>query len=234
MARRSTRPFVFLNVAVTADGKIASENHQVTTFGSPADLHHLYELRSTADAIICGARTVEATQATLGNGSEAFRRRRLRHGLSEYPLRIIVSGSGSISSDAAIWSQRFSPILVLTTERSRREWKRLRGLANDVWSLGRSTIDFTKALERLHQEHGVRRLLCEGGGELNEALIHAGLVDELHITFCPLLLAGRRAPTLADGPGIPVLADAARFRLKRRRVVGSELFSVYSAVRPAH
>ena len=232
MARRTTRPFVFLNVAVTADGKIASENHQVTTFGSSADSHHLYELRSTTDAIVCGARTLEATQATLGNGGDAFRRRRLRHGLSEHPLRIIVSGSGSISADAAIWSQRFSPILVLTTERSRREWKRLRGLADDVWSLGRSTIDFAKALERLHQEHGVRRLLCEGGGELNEALIHAGLVDEVHITFCPLLLAGRRAPTLADGPGIPILADAARFRLKSRRAVGSELFAVYTAVRP--
>lgn len=230
MARRTTRPFVLLNVAVTADGKIASENHKVTTFGSPADLHHLYEIRSTADAIVCGARTLEATQATLGNGGEAFRRRRVRRRLREHPLRIIVSGSGSISSDAAIWSQRFSPILVLTTERSRREWKRLRGLADDVWCLGRSTIDFAKALERLHQEHGVRRLLCEGGGELNEALIRAGLVDELHITFCPLLLAGRRAATLADGPGIPVLADAARFRLKSRRVVGSELFAVYTAV----
>ena len=177
------RPFVFLNVAVTADGKIASEEHHVTTFGSPADSHHLYELRSTADAILCGARTLEATRATLGNGSEAFRRRRLRRGLAEHPLRIVVSGSGSISSDAAIWSQRFSPILLLTTERSRREWKRLEGLADEVWCLGRSMIDFGKALECLHREHGVRRLLCEGGGELNEALIRAGLVDELHITL---------------------------------------------------
>ncbi len=233
MPTRTKRPFVFLNVAVTADGKIASQDHHVTTFGSPVDSHHLYELRSTADAILCGARTLEATQATLGNGSETFRRRRLRRGLAEHPLRLIVSGSGSISSDAAIWSQRFSPILVLTTERSRREWKRLEGLADDVWCLGQSTIDFGKALERLHREHGVRRLLCEGGGELNAALIDAGIVDELHMTFCPLLLAGRSAPTLADGRGFPVLADAAQFRLKSRRRVGAELFAVYTAVRPS-
>ena len=232
MSSRPPRPFVFLNVAVTADGKIASEDHAVTTFGSPSDSHHLYELRATADAILCGARTLEATRATLGNGAEAFRRRRLRKGLREHPLRLVVSGSGSISSSAAIWSQRFSPILVLTTERSRGQWKRLRGLADDIWCLGRSTIDFRKALERLHWEHGVQRLLCEGGGELNEALIREGLVDELHITFCPLLLGGRRAPTLADGPGIPVLADAARFRLRSRRVMGPELFTVYTAVRP--
>lgn len=232
MPTRPKRPFVFLNVAVTADGKIASAEHHVTTFGSPADSHHLYELRSSADAILCGARTLEATQATLGNGPDAFRRRRLRQGLAEHPLRIIVSGSGSISSNAAIWSQRFSPILVLTTERSRREWKRLHGLADDVWCLGQSTIDFGQALERLHCEYGVQRLLCEGGGELNAALIRAGLVNELHITFCPLLLAGRNAPTLADGSGVPALADAAQFRLRSRKVVGSELFTVYSAVRP--
>src|ERR1039458_184969 len=48
---------------------------------------------------------------------------------------------------------------------------------------------------------GVKRLLCEGGGELNDALFRAGLVDEIHLTICPKIFGGRTAPTIADGLG---------------------------------
>ena len=102
-------------MAMTADGKIATANRAVHSFGSPRDLRHLYELRATADAVMCGARTVEISGATLGNGGEKFRRRRLKHGLAEFPLRVIVSGSGSLDPAARIFQKRFSPIILLTT-----------------------------------------------------------------------------------------------------------------------
>lgn len=43
---RSKRPFVFMNAAMTADGKIATSNHVVSSFGSKRDLDHMYELRT--------------------------------------------------------------------------------------------------------------------------------------------------------------------------------------------
>ena len=102
-------------MAMTADGKIATANRAVTSFGSAHDLDHLYELRATADAVMCGARTVELSQSILGPGGEKFRRRRLKHGLAEFNLRVIVSGSGSIDPGAAIFKKKFSPLIVLTT-----------------------------------------------------------------------------------------------------------------------
>src|SRR5271167_3839217 len=90
------RPYVFVNMAMTADGKIATANRAVHSFGSQHDLAHLYELRATAEAVMCGARTVEISQTILGNGGGKFRRQRLKTGLTEFPLRVIVSGSGSI------------------------------------------------------------------------------------------------------------------------------------------
>jgi 2,5-diamino-6-(ribosylamino)-4(3H)-pyrimidinone 5'-phosphate reductase len=85
--RSQKLPFVFINLAMTADGKIATANRAIHTFGSARDSAHLYELRATADAILCGARTVEISQATLGNGGEKYRRRRLNNGLTEFPIR---------------------------------------------------------------------------------------------------------------------------------------------------
>ena len=82
-------------------------------------------------------------------------------------------------------------------------------------------------MQWLRKKWKVKRLLCEGGGELNAALFQAGLVSEVHITLCPIILGGRHAPTLADGAGVAKLADAARFRLASMKRSGEVMFLVY-------
>jgi len=79
----------------------------------------------------------------------------------------------------------------------------------------------------LRSEWGVKRLLCEGGGELNAGLFRAGVVNEVYITLCPLILGGRNAPTAADGTNVPKLSEAIPLRLKSMKRVGAELFLVY-------
>ena len=58
-------PFVLINMAMTADGKIATANRRVSSFGSPRDQDHLLQLRATADAVMAGARTAEEALDTL-------------------------------------------------------------------------------------------------------------------------------------------------------------------------
>jgi len=217
-------------MAMTADGKIATANRAVHSFGSKRDLAHLYELRATADAVMCGARTVEISNATLGNGGEKFRKLRLKNGLAEYPVRVIVSGSGSIDPSAKIFQKRFSPIILLTTQRaSASKLAQVHQLADEVRICGKTEINFPAALRWLRKEFGVKRLLCEGGGELNDALFHAGLVDEIHLTICPKIFGGRTAPTISEGIGFSRLADAEGFRIQSIRRFKGELFTVLSA-----
>jgi riboflavin-specific deaminase-like protein len=221
-------PFVFSNFAMTADGKIAFDDGKFVPFGSKRDLEHLYELRATADAVMCGAKTIEATGTILGNGGEKFRKLRLKRGLIEFPLRVIVSGSGSINPAAKIFKKRFSPIVILTTARiSKTNLKNLHAIADEVKICGKTEINFLAVLRWLRERWNVRRLLCEGGGELHSALIRADLLDELHLTICPKIFGGRNAPTIADGKGFVNLSDAAQFKLKSAKRVGDELFAVF-------
>ena len=227
--KNSKLPFVFVNLAMTADGKIATANRAVHSFGSARDLAHLYELRATADAVMCGARTVEISETILGNGGEKFRQLRCQQKLTEFPVRIIVTGSGSISPVAKIFQQKFSPIIVLTTRRvPAKKLAQLRQLADEVKICGESEINFPTALRWLRTRWNVKRLLCEGGGELNDALFRAGLVDEIHLTLCPKIFGGRTAPTMADGVGFPILAAAAKFELTSKQGQKGELFTVFS------
>jgi riboflavin-specific deaminase-like protein len=218
-------------MAITADGKIATANRAVSSFGSKRDKEHLLELRATADAVMSGAGTVNSGPINLGPGPAKYRRMRTRSGLAEYNLRIIASGSGGVDPSAEIFKEKFSPIIILTTGRaSEDKLKPLRELGAEVKVLGPREIDFHKALIWLREKWKVKRLLCEGGGELNDALFRAGLVNEVHLTICPKIFGGRTAPTIAEGIGVSKLSDAAQFKLKSTKRVGDELFVVYDRV----
>jgi riboflavin-specific deaminase-like protein len=230
--KNSKLPFVFSNFAMTADGKIAFENHRFIPFAGRHDREHMMELRATADAVMSGARTVEPPGVTLGPGGAKYRRQRLQRGLGECHLRIIVSGSGSINPHADIFKHRFSPIIILTTARiSKDKLRRLRAIADEVKICGDREVDFHAAFRWLKRKWNVKRLLCEGGGELHGALVRDGLVDELHLTISPKIFGGRHAPTIADGAGILSLSGAARFKLQSARRIEDQLFLVFRAAK---
>jgi riboflavin-specific deaminase-like protein len=213
------RPHVSINMAMTADGKIASANREVTSFGSRADHAHLLALRDKTDAILTGAGTLNAQpKVTLGPGPRCK---------ANPPLRVIASGSGKVNLRHKIFRSKGAPVLVLTTEEiSPTRLKNLKAAANAVEICGTEAISFKRALDWLGKKWGVKRLLSEGGGQLNDSLFRAGMVDEVHLTVCPRLFGGRDAPTIADGLGFAQLKNAAQFTLKSSKQVGDELFLV--------
>lgn len=228
-----SRPFVLLNMAMSADGKIATANRVVASFGSPRDHEHLLELRSTADAVMCGAGTANSPDVTLGEGGPRHRRRRLRQGLAEFNLRVVVSGRATLQPDAGVLHEPGGPVVVLVCEHApaaRR--RRLQAAGAEVAVFGKTRVDLPRALAWLKQTRNVNRLVCEGGGELNDAMFRSGLIDEIHLTLCPLVFGGRKAPTIAEGLGFARLPDAPRFEWVRMRHVGTELFATLRTVPP--
>ena len=227
--RQSTSlPFVLINMAMTADGKIATANRRVSSFSSRRDQDHLLQLRATADAVMAGARTVDLNPVNLGPGPAKYRRLRLRRGLTEFNLRVIVSRSGTVNPNAEVFQRKFSPIIILTTRRAAAgRLKKLHAVAADVKICGDREINFRRALRWLRKKWGIKRLICEGGGELNDALFRAGLVNELHLTVCPRVFGGRAAPTIADGLGAARLAQATQLEPQSARRHGDEMFLVY-------
>lgn len=227
-------PFVLINMAMTADGKIATANRAVSSFASKRDFEHLLELRASADAVMSGARTVDQEDVNLGPGAQRFRRLRLKNGLAEYNLRIVASGSGSLNPHAAIFRHHFSPVVVLVSRKaSKRSLRLLRAVADEVKVFGEHEIDFRTAFMWLRDKWEIERLLCEGGGELNGSLFRDGLINELHLTVCPKVFGGREAPTIADGPRALKLAAADRLSLKSVKRSGNELFLTYDVLKRA-
>lgn len=228
----AARPFVLINMAISADGKIAPPHRRFVPIGSRRDYDNLLRLRATADAVMCGARTVESGNITMDAGGARYERQRLAKRLARQNLRVLISGSGSVDPDAAIFKKRNSPILVFVSGQApARRLDKLKNVADEVIVYGAKSVALGQALGRLHRDWNVKRLLCEGGGVLNFELLRLGFVDELHLTICPRLFGGQDAPTIADGVGFQRLAKAAKLELTAQRRVGDELFTTWR-VRP--
>lgn len=113
------------------------------------------------------------------------------------------------------------PIVVVLTEQVSDA--HLAGLRADGVSYifaGKDELDLRLALETLHREFGVKRLLLEGGGVTNGIFLRAGLVDEVSLLIFPVV----------DGaPGAPSLFDAAQQEADQRASIkGMELMSTQS------
>jgi riboflavin biosynthesis pyrimidine reductase len=91
------------------------------------------------------------------------------------------------------------PIVVVLTEAvSNAHLAGLRSEGVSYFFAGKSQLDLALALNILHRELGVKRLLLEGGGGANGAFLRAGLVDELHLILCPAVDGAKGAPAVFD------------------------------------
>jgi riboflavin biosynthesis pyrimidine reductase len=91
-------------------------------------------------------------------------------------------------------------VVVLTEEVADSHLAGLRGEGVSYIFGGKSEIDLKLALDILNRDLGIKRLLLEGGGGANGALLRAGLVDELYLILCPAIDGARGAPTVFDSP----------------------------------
>lgn len=80
---------------------------------------------------------------------------------------------------------------------------------------GRCSVDLTKAVELLGKHFGIKRLLLEGGGNINGAFLQEGLVNELSLLVVPGIDGRHDIPTVFDG-----------MNPKRRRAVRLKLTSM--------
>lgn len=196
------RPFVFINVAMTTDGKIDTFERKGAAISSPRDKERVDQLRASADAIMVGGRTLLDEDPKLTVKSEVLRAERVANGLSPNPMKVGIVTQANIKVDSNFLNAGPADIVIFTTQRTSKEHLALlksRGI--DVYVDHAEKVDLQSALAVL-KEIGVDRLMVEGGGTLNFELIRLGLVDEITAYVAPMIFGGESAPTLAAGSGL--------------------------------
>ena len=212
-ASLAERPFVLANFVSTLDGVVSYEmtgqaGGSTISGSDPADRFIMGLLRASADAILVGARTAQDAgpqslwipEYTYPDARDLYTEYRVNvlH-KPQYPVLVVVSGSGKLELDRAIFQTPGLRTAVVTTSAGRDALIRA-GVSElptvQVHALDTSggTIAPLTMLRWLYVELGVRRLLHEGGPTLFGQFMAAGAVDELFLTLAPQI-AGRTAET---------------------------------------
>jgi len=206
----AARPFVIANFVSTLDGVVSYEikdkSGGSTISGSdPADRFIMGLLRASADAIVVGAGTLRDVSAkslwtpeyVYPDAKQLYAEYRVsvQH-RPEYPMLVIVSGSGQLELNRAIFQTRAMRTVVITTLAGRDELTR-RGATTpgsiEIHALDSSSgsIAPLAILQLLQSQFGVRTVLHEGGPTLFGQFLAAEAIDELFLTLSPQI-AGRK------------------------------------------
>lgn len=196
------RPYTFINVAMTADGKIDTFERRGAAISSARDKKRVDELRAAADAVLVGGRTLLEEQPKLTVRSEALREGRIRQGRSPNPIKVGVATVANIPKDSEFIKEGDARLVIFTTSQtSKPQLEELRALGVEVFVDNSPRVDLYQMMLTL-KKIGVDHLMAEGGGTINFELMRLGLVDELSIYIAPMVFGGADAPTLADGDGL--------------------------------
>jgi riboflavin biosynthesis pyrimidine reductase len=212
------RPFVFLNMISSADGRAALDG-RTDALGGDDDLELLLELRAIADAVLIGVGTLRAEGYDRLVRRPERRERRRAAGLAEDPPAVLLSRRFDVPWEAGLFQAPEQPVLVYTGPGAGEPPAVPAPV--EVVRLEQPTPAAVLADLRAR---GVLALLCETGPTLNRALIAERLVDELFLTLAPLLTAAAEEPAILAGPQLPA---PARLELRWALRSGAELFLRY-------
>jgi hypothetical protein len=123
-------------------------------------------------------------------------------------------------------------VVLLVTERVSNDYlAHLQTAGVSYLFCGRREINPHTALRKLGKAFKLRRLMLQGGGRFNGAMLKAGLVDEIsHITV-PIADGGAGVSSMFDIPGAPPPMAAATLRLlSHKSLPGGAIWARYRVI----
>mgnify|MGYP006285336041 CR=1 FL=1 len=202
---------VLVNAATSVDGKLSTRERTQVSISGREDFDRVDALRADADAVMVGVGTVVADDPSLTVDDPDRRAARLDRGEPANPARVVADSRVRTPADARILDDDAETYLLVSEAASADFVDGMEEAGATVIVAGSDRVDPNAALAAL-ADHGIERLMVEGGGELIFSLFEAGLVDELSVYVGSQLIGGREAPTLADGDGF--VEDFPRLRLE--------------------
>lgn len=209
------RPWVRVMNATTLDGSVGGPDGRSRSISSPADRAAMAEVRRLCDAILIGGATLRAERYRPVHAADPEGRQAI--GLGAAPTLVVVSGSCDLPWEEPVFAESTMPPLVVTSSSADANLRVRAAESCDVVSL--DVLDMREVIRTL-QDRGLRRIACEAGPRLVAQMIDQDTVDELDITFAPVL-AGRASPGSA-------ISHARRWRLAEYWNVDDFLFTRYT------
>jgi 2,5-diamino-6-(ribosylamino)-4(3H)-pyrimidinone 5'-phosphate reductase len=193
---------------MSIDGKISTRKND-SAISSKLDLIRVHKLRSTVDGLMIGISTVLQDDPMLNV--------RYSTTAKKNPTRIIIDSKARIPLNSRIIesSNKIQTIIAVTHDASSRKIKELQKKGAQVLVYGNGKVNLRNLFKQL-EKMGLKKIIVEGGGEINWSVLKLGLVDELVVTISPVVIGGRDAITLVEGKGFTNISDGIKMELSNK------------------
>jgi diaminohydroxyphosphoribosylaminopyrimidine deaminase/5-amino-6-(5-phosphoribosylamino)uracil reductase len=205
------RPFGILKYAMTLDGKIATTSgHSVWVTGQAARTE-VHWLRTACDAVIVGGNTVRQDNPHLTSHQVA----------NHNPLRVVMSRTLNLPTEAHLWQTEVAPTLVLTETGTRPDFqKMLRQQGVEVVEV--DALAPAQVMAYLY-ERGLLSVLWECGGTLAAKAIADKAVQKVWAFVAPKIIGGNAAPSPVGELGFTMMTEALTLKRVCWRSLGPDL-----------
>lgn len=225
LAAEYAEPGVRSNMVTSVDGSLTMDG-RAGGLSDPVDQAHLLLARGAADVLLVGAGTVRAEgYGPVRVPPEVVERRRTA-GMSDHPRLAVVSSSLDLDEDGPMLRDAPERPLVLTVTGAPADRADALSRVADVVHLppGESGGVHGGAVVEALRERGLSRILTEGGPTLLGSLVTEAALDEMLVSYSPLVAGGtgRRmvlgAPEGARGLELVSLIRSGDLLIARYRV----------------
>ena len=212
-------PYCILKTAMTADGKTATRTGQSQWITGEASRAHVHETRKRVAAILCGIGTVLSDDPMLNCRTEH----------PSHPVRIVCDSRMRIPlSSKLVQTAHEIPVIVAACVDVPEKHTQLETAGVQVLLLPEENghVSLRVLMQRLG-EMQLDSVLLEGGAELHEAALRAGIVQQVQVYIAPKIFGGRDAKPAVGGVGIGEIADAYQLSAPEITRFGDDLLLEY-------
>ncbi len=179
------RPYVLLKMALTLDGKYATDSGDSTWITNDMSRNDVHQTRANYQAIMVGIQTILKDNPKLSV--------RLKDYQGRQPIRIILDSKGIIPIERHVIQDDLDT-WIITSSMSEEKKKMIEDYGKRViyMPLKHDRIDLEVLLNQLY-DFGVQNVMVEGGKTIHESFLREKIFDEIQAYIAPTFIGGSKS-----------------------------------------
>jgi len=180
------RPYIVINCAMSADGKIASPAGKQMRISCEEDIQRMYKLRNESDAVLVGINTVLSDDPKLTVKEKYVKN-------PKQPIRIVLDTYCKTPANSLVVND-VSKTLIITSQKCSNKYH---DNVEIIQCKSKNGLIDLKEFLNICLDKKINKLMVEGGGKVIFNFLKSGFVNDIFFYIGPIVIGGENTPSIS-------------------------------------
>jgi len=206
------QPKITIKVAMTLDGKIATEKFDSKWITSQKSRDFVHKLRSKYDAVFVGFNTALKDNPRL-----------TAHNKGKNPVRVVVDSKLKLPKSYHLFDGETTTIIIYDEKiKTIPAYLKKEKIILAPVNMRSAKKDFNVIVKKLN-DLSVKTVLIEGGGEIISSVLFSNAADDIYLFTAPKIIGGKNAVSVVGGKGVAKISGAVKVKNMAVKKIGGDL-----------